>query len=138
VPLLSAGLTETDTPLAGLVEPMLSVYVVAGGVVVVLLPPPQDANSKLNPIPSQAAGFQLILLMQCLSFPRRSSLRILGKADEMIQFKQQLTPINADMCSTGRSFDCSASRRLSNKYLLMQALVPQLRWSIRQHIYRQF
>jgi hypothetical protein len=68
-PLLSAGLTEMATPLAGLVEPMLSVYVVTGGVVVVLPPPPQDVNNRLDPIPSQAARFQLILFIENLTFP---------------------------------------------------------------------
>jgi hypothetical protein len=60
VPLLSAGPTETDTPLAGLVEPMLSVYVVTGGGVVVPPLPPQDVKRRLNPIASHAAGFKLI------------------------------------------------------------------------------
>jgi hypothetical protein len=59
------------TPLAGLVEPMLSVYVVTGGVVVVLPPPPQDVKDRLNPIPSQAARFQLRFLMPILPFHLR-------------------------------------------------------------------
>jgi hypothetical protein len=66
---MSAGPTETVTPLAGLVELILSVYVVTGGVVVVLLPPPpQDVNNKLDPIPSQAARFHRLPFMQSLPF----------------------------------------------------------------------
>jgi hypothetical protein len=77
---------------------MLSVYVLTGGVVVVLPPPPQDANNRLDPIASHAAGFQLMMFMEK---PLVSALKFLTchsefKLREIIQ-AHQTSPVFSRM-----------------------------------------
>jgi hypothetical protein len=55
------------TPLAGVVEFTVSVYVVGGGGLLLELPsPPQAVMNRLSPIPIQNAALRLILVIPLL------------------------------------------------------------------------